>query len=545
MKNSTPNPGRPRLSVVVNTLNEEANIEACLASVADAADEIVVVDMRSDDRTVEIARRFTDRVFEFERSGVVEPARQFALNRATGDWIFVLDADERATPALAKGLRRVIENAGDVAVFRVPRRNRIAGRWMRGTRLGLDVERHPRLFRKGAVRSPSRIHAMPEFLGPVGEWPLSDEARIEHYAYDDLSDFVDRLNLYTDHEADALARDGERFSLDRMLAAAREEVEGRYDPEADGVHSLALTGCMAFYRFLAWAKLWEKQGHPRATLPPDAAALVREALGLRQRLREPVGVLRGFYDDEGGWRWMSEEGALRVAAEAQPATLKFALTSAPADCYASLPFEVGVHVGLKRVGAVAFGAGDERQDLSLVVHEKGDAVVRFTSDQSFVPAEIGGGADGRRLSLRLSDLRIEYAPKLNPVADEPEPAPEPQAPAPRRSGYRLGLLIADSTPPEEWENGNAPLAFGYFASYLREHLPEWDVVFRKTPEELLAENVDVVGISASTEEFELAKRMAATIKGGADVPVLVAGQTFHAPPDVRELGFQITGVGVE
>lgn len=274
----------PRLSVVVNTLNEERNLEDCLESVRGVADEIVVVDMHSEDRTVEIARRFTDRIYAHERTGVVEPAREFAIQQATGDWILVLDADERVSPELARGLREVIRRPQGVAVFCIPRRNYVAGRWMEGTGLGMDVERQPRLFRKGALRWPDRIHAYPTILGKKGPLPLPQEARIDHLAYRDLHQFVERLNRYTDHESQALKDEGTLWSLDRMLEAARDEIEKRYDPETDGVHSLVLSVFMAFYRFLAWAKLWEEEGYPRAALPETASDLLRAFAD-----QEPVG----------------------------------------------------------------------------------------------------------------------------------------------------------------------------------------------------------------------------------------------------------------
>src|ERR1043166_1643983 len=88
------------ISVVVNTLNEEKNLPACLESVRWASD-IVVVDMHSNDRTAEIATKAGCRVFQFERTGYVEPARNFAIAQAKHPWVLVLDADERVSPGLA------------------------------------------------------------------------------------------------------------------------------------------------------------------------------------------------------------------------------------------------------------------------------------------------------------------------------------------------------------------------------------------------------------------------------------------------------------
>jgi glycosyltransferase involved in cell wall biosynthesis/predicted SAM-dependent methyltransferase len=257
----------PRLSVVINTLNEERDLEECLRSVKGCADEIVVVDMRSDDRTVEIARRYTTRILLHERTGVVEPARQFAIDQALGEWIMVLDADERITPELARLIRQVITRPTDTVAYRVQRRNLIAGRWMTGTGWGADVERHIRLFRRGTVSWPREVHAVPSVHGQVENLAGSPEAVLLHLNYRDLREFLERLNTYTDFEADKLLAVGEIFTWSKAVAAALAEVRHRYEPHKDGVHSLVLSLCMAFYRFLSWAKLWERCGYPEADLP--------------------------------------------------------------------------------------------------------------------------------------------------------------------------------------------------------------------------------------------------------------------------------------
>ena len=88
------------ISAVINTLNAEKTVERALRSVKPWVDEIVVVDMHSDDATVDICRRYTHLVFPHERTGYVEPARNFAIDKAAGPFILVIDADEEATPEL-------------------------------------------------------------------------------------------------------------------------------------------------------------------------------------------------------------------------------------------------------------------------------------------------------------------------------------------------------------------------------------------------------------------------------------------------------------
>ena len=97
-----------KISVVINTYNEEKNISRCLESVKGFADEIIVVDMHSADKTVEIAKKYGAQVFEHEYTRYVEPARNFALSRATGDWILLIDADEELSGTLRKKLEEII-----------------------------------------------------------------------------------------------------------------------------------------------------------------------------------------------------------------------------------------------------------------------------------------------------------------------------------------------------------------------------------------------------------------------------------------------------
>jgi glycosyltransferase involved in cell wall biosynthesis len=260
-------PSAPRLSVVINTLNEERDLEDCLRSLDGFADEIVVVDMHSEDRTVEIARRYAARIVTHERTGVVEPARQFAIDQARGEWIFLLDADERVTPDLVRSVRHTITTPGDIVGYCIPMRVSIAGRWMTGTGWGPDVEWHLRLFRNGAVSWPREVHSVPIVRGRVANLIGPSEAVLLHYNYRDLREFVERLNIYTDFEAEKLQAAGEEFVWQKAMDAAVAEVRRRYEPQKDGVHSLILSLCMAFYRLLSWAKLWERCGYPQVNLP--------------------------------------------------------------------------------------------------------------------------------------------------------------------------------------------------------------------------------------------------------------------------------------
>src|SRR3989337_4151360 len=98
-----------RISVVINTLNEEKNLPRAIASIKGLADEIIVVDMQSDDNTKEVAEKLGALVYDHKRTGYVEPARNFAISKASGDWVLVLDADEEVPPKLREKLRLLVK----------------------------------------------------------------------------------------------------------------------------------------------------------------------------------------------------------------------------------------------------------------------------------------------------------------------------------------------------------------------------------------------------------------------------------------------------
>ncbi len=428
----------PRVSLVVNTLNAASYLDACLQSAADAVDEIVVVDMHSDDDTAEIALRHGARVLAYPRMGYVEPARNFAVEQATGDWILILDADERLTPALRDSLRGLVADPGGAEVFQVPYNTFIAGRWIQGTGWGRDREQHPRLFRKSAVRWADAIHAAPQIMGPEASLPLPAAAAIDHLNYASLQEFVERLNRYTGVEAADLASGGQTWTAEAMLRAARQELVDRYEPGVDGAHSLVLSVAMAFYRFLSLAKLWEQQGYPRDRLPaspqdllawladpntevdwlesaqvpaagdsPVAVATTAGGPAVEQPHQQAVRFARGFYRDEGGWRWMGPEGILVVAAQSLPASLSFDLTCAATASYRRFPFQVRILVDEEVRARVDFDASDQTRPVSLpIVGNTAGARIRLEATESFVPARLGLNPDQRRLSLRLGNLTL-------------------------------------------------------------------------------------------------------------------------------------------
>ena len=153
---ATPTPSvslRPTLSVVVITRNEEARIRACLDSVA-WADDIVVVDAESEDKTARIAREVTERVFVRPWPGFAAQ-KNFAIEQARSDWVLSLDADETVTPELREEIQTLLGAPAALDGYAVRRRNIFWGRWVRHG--GLYPDWQLRVFRRGRGRFVERV----------------------------------------------------------------------------------------------------------------------------------------------------------------------------------------------------------------------------------------------------------------------------------------------------------------------------------------------------------------------------------------------------
>lgn len=246
-----------KLSVVINTLNEGSLLPRVMASVKNLADEIVIVDMESDDNTQEVARNLGAKVFTHKRLKYVEPARNFAVSKATGDWVLVLDVDEEVSPELAKYIKKVIE--GDKADYcRVPRKNMIFGHWMKYSRWWPDY--NVRLFKKGFVSWNEIIHAVPMTQGRGMDFDDRNELAIIHHHYDSIEKYLEHMNRYTSVQSELKIKGGYKFSWRDMLVRPANEFLSRYfggEGYKDGVYGLALSLLQSFSELVLYLKIWQ------------------------------------------------------------------------------------------------------------------------------------------------------------------------------------------------------------------------------------------------------------------------------------------------
>ena len=248
-----------KISVVINTLNEEKNLSRPLSSVSNFADEIVVVDMKSNDDTQKIARQFGAKVFEHKRLGYVEPARNFAIGKATGEWILILDADEVLPPSLAKKLK-VLSQKHAANYYRIPRKNIIFGKWIKHARWWPDL--NIRFFQKGYVFWNEVIHSVPMTKGKGLDLPKKEELAIIHYHYTSIEQYLERLNRYTTEHAKLLVKDSYKFSWQDLIKKPVDEFLSRYfagEGYKDGLHGLALSLLQAFSELVLYLKIWQAE----------------------------------------------------------------------------------------------------------------------------------------------------------------------------------------------------------------------------------------------------------------------------------------------
>ena len=236
------------ISAVIITKNEEANIEACLESVS-WADEIVVLDSGSTDKTVEIAEKFTSKVFiEAWRGMGGQKNRAVALSR--GPWIFSLDADERADSGVGDEIRQFIrQRASGCGAFR--RKNFYKSQWIR--HCGWWPDWVTRVFRKGEAQySDEAIHASLQTASPVSKL----DGMIIHHSFTSPEDFLNRALSYAHHQAREMHLAGKKATLWTAVSHAAFALLHTYVTRLgflDGAAGvlIAVSNCVGvFYRYM-------------------------------------------------------------------------------------------------------------------------------------------------------------------------------------------------------------------------------------------------------------------------------------------------------
>ena len=245
------------ISVVLVNLNEAVKLERCFKSLIGFADELVVLDLGSNDQSINICKKYGAKIFKHPFVSFVEKVRNFAVSKTNGEWVLVLDPDEIISSDLKNRLKQISLDNRFVAV-NIPRKNIFFGKWITHTNWWPD--KHVRFFKKDSVRWDDKIHHYPEVFGQILNLEAKENLAIVHFGYDSIAEFLNRQNRYSDIESENLFESGLKFSWFLFLWKPIREFLVRYMRHKgflDGFYGFALTVLTMVYQLQVMIKLWE------------------------------------------------------------------------------------------------------------------------------------------------------------------------------------------------------------------------------------------------------------------------------------------------
>ncbi len=196
------------ISLCILARNEADNLKSCLKNAGGIVDEILLLDTGSTDNTAETARKLGAEVFEFDWDNDFASARNFLLNKAKGEWILWIDADEHYPPELIIEITESIRNRSEYAGFYFPRKNHYFGRWLKYGRNYPDYQM--KLFRVSASEGyKNRVHEKVRLNGKTGRLKNA----CEHHPYPNIKSYFKKFDEYTTLEAKKLLENGEQISF--------------------------------------------------------------------------------------------------------------------------------------------------------------------------------------------------------------------------------------------------------------------------------------------------------------------------------------------
>lgn len=241
-----------KLSALVLTKNEEENIEACLNSI-NWIEEIVVVDSLSEDNTKEICLDFDNVIFYEREFDDFASQRNYGLEKISNPWVFVIDADERCTPELREEIEQELENP-NAEGFEMPRKNYFLGKWIKYC--GWYPDLSLQVF-KSKYRYKGVVHESPNINKEIKRL----RSDLLHYTYKDLKNYLDKMNHYAILNAEKSYANNKKTNGLYILIRPVFEFVYNYVFRRGfllGTQGIILSFVMAYYSFLKYAKLWEK-----------------------------------------------------------------------------------------------------------------------------------------------------------------------------------------------------------------------------------------------------------------------------------------------
>ena len=248
---------RSKVTAAIIAKNEEKNIKGCIETVLGWADEVVVVDGCSTDKTAPIARSLGARVIEHAWEGNFAKERNIANENSRCDWVLHIDADDRVTDEFKKRVDEVLDSDKTVDVYKFKRKSFFLDHFME---YGGWYHYVPNLVRRGRVRFEGDLHERPSYSGKLG----TIEADIEHYPFDSISQFIERHNRYSTIQAARIFKENGAFRMSEvkknLLGKSFKtfwKIYVKKKGRREGIHGLIFAMLFAFMNFMVWAKYWE------------------------------------------------------------------------------------------------------------------------------------------------------------------------------------------------------------------------------------------------------------------------------------------------
>ncbi len=265
----TEGPLRPKISVVITTFNEEANIRECLESLT-WCDEILVVDSFSTDRTPEIVKSFPEATLTQRIYFGSAAQKNWAMDQTQHDWTLIFDADERCTLKLRKEIEKLLASGPQHEAYTIRRRVYFLGKVIRFS--GWQHDQVIRLIKNGAGRYPNRrVHADMKIRGKA---PLLKNP-MEHYMVEDFHQYVLRIVKYSHWGAAQGFKEGKNAGLAEVFGRPVWRFFRTYILQLgilDGLHGLVFCALQAFGSYLKWSILWSWRVNEKRGLAPDLPA---------------------------------------------------------------------------------------------------------------------------------------------------------------------------------------------------------------------------------------------------------------------------------
>jgi glycosyltransferase involved in cell wall biosynthesis len=244
-----------KISVIIHTFNSEKVLEKTLDSVKNF-DEIVICDMYSEDRTLEIAKQYNCKIIMHERCGIVEPARNFAIQSAANEWVLVVDSDEVVTEDLRNLLYDIIARDTPAAAYGIPRKNFFMGKFMHAVYPDYQI----RFFLKDKVHWPVVIHSRPEVDGKTQMIPSDEKYALLHLDDHRISTIINKTNIYTDKEI--IKNQSKKVGILSLIFKPCFRFFIYYIMKGgfrDGKAGFIYAGLSAFYKYTIIIKMLEKK----------------------------------------------------------------------------------------------------------------------------------------------------------------------------------------------------------------------------------------------------------------------------------------------